>query len=88
MKRHKHFLSSLKYFLMHVHQIVFKYFKCLGLKISIRGKISVGGNSKKKRYNLALGTNSLGKKKLKISYANGLIKTTTGVLGLNILLFY
>jgi hypothetical protein len=87
-RRHRYFLSSLKYFLMYSYVKLFKYFNCLGLKISVRGKISVKGNSKKKRFRLGLGVNSISKKNLKINYSDGIVRTKTGVLGLNFTLFY
>ena len=70
----------------------FKLFKntflIKGLKIDVRGKVSAGGNSKKRHYLIKYGELSFSKKKNKISYAQNIARTPTGVLGLELLLVY
>jgi hypothetical protein len=48
----------------------------------------VGGNSKKRRYTIKLGSNSLTRKSIKFNYYKGIIRTPVGVLGFRLLLHY
>lgn len=68
--------------------IYFKFFNCLGFFLKIKGKISVGGNSKKRRYSIKVGKNSLSRKNIKFNYLKGLVRTPVGVLGFKVLLHY
>ena len=85
---HRKFLLQLnklfKLFLKHI----LLYFGCSGFKLVISGKISVTGNSKKRRYFLTVGSTSYTKKKLKLLYAQGTVRTLTGVLGIIFMLSY
>jgi hypothetical protein len=56
--------------------------------LKVRGKIGVGGNSKKKKYLIKLGKHSLTNKKLLFSVYRGKIRTLVGVMGFTISLFY
>lgn len=76
------FNKLLKYFFKHI----LIYFGCSGFKLAISGKISVTGNAKKRRYYLSVGATSFTKKYLKLQYAQGTIRTLTGVLGVVFLL--
>lgn len=63
-------------------------FKCCGFYLKIKGKIGVGGNSKKKRYLVRVGRHSLTTKNLKFNNHIGIIRTLVGTLGVKITLFY
>jgi len=87
-KKHKRFLYNLKVLLKSIIYIFFYKFKCLGLYIKIKGKIGVGGNSKKRKYIFKLGSFSFTKKSQKLSYIKDSIRTYSGVLGFESYLTY
>jgi ribosomal protein S3 len=62
--------------------------KTKGIKFEVSGKISVTGNSKKRRRIVKLGCYSLTHKKLKIDYLLDTIRTSTGVLGFRTFITY
>lgn len=70
----------------------FKIFKVIflieGIKIDVRGKLSAGGNSKKRHYLIKLGGVSFSKKNTKISFSQNIVPTVTGVLGVELVLLY
>ena len=87
-KNHKKFLLGLKY----VFFFFFKYFKnnlnILGLRFLIKGKIGLGGNSKKKSFFFKLGSFTLNKKKLKLMYNKENVNTLSGSLGFLFFIFF
>jgi hypothetical protein len=60
----------------------------MGFFFKVKGKIGLGGNSKKKRNIVKFGKYSLTQKSLKISYNQGVIRTYSGTLGFEIILAY
>lgn len=87
-RKHKKLLYLIKLFFTNYISLYLPFFKCLGFYFKIRGKIGVGGNSKKKRYLLRIGKNSLTTKQLKFNSHRGNIRTLVGILGFNLMLFY
>ncbi len=87
-KKHKKFLYNLRVLLKTITYVFFFKFKCLGLYIKIKGKIGVGGNSKKRKYLFKLGSFSFTKKSQKLVYAKDCIRTYSGVLGFETYLTY
>lgn len=87
-KKHKKFLYNLKVLLKSIAYIFFYKFKCLGLYIKIKGKIGVGGSSKKKIFTFKLGSFSFTKKSQKLIYTKDSIRTYSGVLGFESYLTY
>lgn len=63
-------------------------FKCLGFYFKIKGKVGVGGNSKKRKYLIKVGLNTLTSKKVKFNFNKGVVRTAVGVLGFKQLLYY
>lgn len=59
-----------------------------GMFFSLRGKISVTGDAKKRHVYVKYGKHSSTSKSLKISLAKSQIKTKTGVMGVNFNLFF
>ena len=59
-----------------------------GLKIKLKGKISSAGNSRKKSILYRVGQTSHSKLNLRILNENSTIVTFTGVMGLNVSIFY
>lgn len=66
----------------------FEILKFEGFFFYLSGKISGGGNSKKKNYAVKCGKYSLTNKMLKLKYIKGLIHTKTGVLGFKFMISY
>jgi hypothetical protein len=87
-KKHKRLLYLIKLFFNNYVLIYLPTFKCLGFYFKLRGKIGVGGNSKKKAYLIKIGNNSLTTKKLKVNFKGGNIRTLVGTLGFTLMLFF
>lgn len=87
-KNHKRFLYYLKLFISKSMRYYFELLKFEGFFFYLSGKISGGGNSKKKRYAIRCGKYSLTNKMLKLKYKKGLIHTKTGVLGYKFMISY
>ncbi len=87
-KNHKKFFVLLKY----VYFFFFKYlkffFKIKGLKFNVKGKISLGGNSKKKKQSFLLGNFSLTNKSTFINFNKTHVNTLSGVLGIFFFIFF
>ena len=87
-KTHRKFLYNLKIIFKSLATIFYSRFKCTGLFIRVKGKIGVGGNSKKRKFTYKLGSFSFTKKNQKLSYSKDSIRTYSGVLGIEIYLTY
>ena len=85
---HKKFFQFFKIFLIRYFSYFFFKYNCLGLKVNIAGKISGAGGSKKKKFYVYWGSNSLVTKNGKFLISNGQIRTLSGVLGINFILLY
>ena len=75
-------------FLKEFFPVFRRIFLVRGFKLDVRGKVSVAGNSKKRHYLIKYGELSFSKKNNKISYAQNIVRTPTGVLGLEFVLVY
>lgn len=87
-KVHRKFLRFLSVFFRRVHESTAPSLSHTGIKLTIKGKISVSGSAKKRTQHMAYGTRSLSRKSHSISYAQGIVRTPTGVLGLKCFIFY
>lgn len=87
-KNHKRFLYNLKVLLSFIFDAYSNIFNVLGIYIKIKGKIGLGGNSKKKKYNFKKGNFSFTKKDQKLNYNKDVIRTYSGVLGFEVYLTY
>lgn len=87
-KNHRRFLYYLKLFISKVMNYYFEILKFEGFFFYLSGKISGGGNSKKKNYAVKCGKYSLTNKMLKLKYIKGLLHTKTGVLGFKFMISY
>ncbi len=85
---HKKFFFLLNLYFRRIHSLNSPYLNYKGFKLTLRGKISSAGNSKKKIFKFSHGTCSLTKKNHKINYCHKIIRTYTGALGLKVFLFY
>jgi len=87
-KNHKKFLMFFKNILYFLFKYLNIFFKIKGFKFLLKGKIALGGNSKKKNFKLNLGSCSLTKKTSIINYNKDFIKTISGTLGYCIFIFF
>lgn len=87
-KNHRRFLYYLKLFITKSMHYFFNILKFEGFFFYLSGKISGGGNSKKKNYAIRSGKYSLTTKMLKLKFKKGLIHTKTGVLGYKFMISY
>lgn len=70
------------------HNLLFKQTNSKGIFFSLRGKISVTGNSKKRHIDVKSGVHSSTSKNLKISLTKSFIRTQTGVMGVTFSIFF
>lgn len=87
-RKHRRPLYALKLFFCNYLFIYFRSLKCLGFFIKIRGKIGVGGNSKRRRYVIRSGVNGFSKKSIRFVFYKGLVRTPVGVLGFKLALHF
>lgn len=86
-KNHRKLLVMLRY-IFKTSINLFYFFNILGILFRIKGKIGLGGNSKKRRTKLIFHKLKLNNKNIKLCYSNTIIRTDSGVLGVNFLLTY
>ena len=67
---------------------LFKQTNTSGIFFSLRGKISVTGDSKKRHVYVKYGKHSSSSKELKLSVSKSQIKTKTGVMGVVFSIFF
>ena len=85
---HKKFFQFFKIYLIRFFSLFFIKYNCLGFKLNVAGKISGAGGSKKKKFHVYWGANSLVTKRDKFLSSCGQIRTLSGVLGFNFVLLY
>ena len=78
----------LKFLVQHLFRFSFSDFQFKGLKLRLKGKISVGGNSRSRVLFYRIGDTSHSKADNKIAYHLNYVYTFTGVMGLKIWFFY
>lgn len=78
----------LKYYFEQYLVRIFPQMKIRGIKIKLKGKISVGGNSRKRTILYRIGLTSRSMVNLKVIHDFRTISTFTGVMGLQIWLFF
>lgn len=78
----------LKYLFHNYMTYTFRDLGIKGLKIRLKGKISVAGNSRKRTIFYKTGQTSFSRTSLRVVHEFATISTFTGVLGFNVWLFY
>ena len=78
----------LKYLMINHFYYVFNDLGIKGLKIRLKGKISVAGNSRKRSILYRVGQTSYSQVSLRVSHHKTTINTFTGVMGFQVWLFY
>jgi hypothetical protein len=87
-KFHKKIFLSIILFFNFFFKQIFYFFWFKGIVLKIKGKISQGGNSKKKRIYYQKGNYSWTNKSFKLYYDASIIRSYSGVLGLKCFLFF
>ena len=78
----------LKFLLQHLFRFSFPEFHFKGFKLRLKGKISVGGNSRSRVLFYRVGDTSHSKMSNRVAYDLSYINTFTGVLGFKLWFFY
>ena len=78
----------LKFLIQHLFRFKFSEFGFKGFKLRLKGKISVGGNSRSRVLFYRVGDTSHSKTANKVAYDLSYINTFTGVLGFKLWFFY
>ena len=87
LKQHKKFFLYLRK-IFYTVKYFFIFLGVRGVFFNVKGKISVTGNAKKRRFFFKFRESSLTKKTLKIENTFTEVRTVTGVLGLVFFLFF
>lgn len=86
--KHKKFLYFLKLLITYLFPIFYKFYGARGFYMDTRGKLSVAGDAKKRHYSIKQGVYSFSKISYKMEYTKEIIRTVTGVLGINLIITY
>lgn len=78
----------IRYIFLNFFNPIFKDLKIKGIKIKLKGKISVAGNSRKRTILFRSGKNSYSTVDLKVLYTSDTVETFTGVMGFQFWIFY
>jgi ribosomal protein S3 len=87
-KRHRKFVKILKMLFLDYESLFLIQNGIKGIKFDIRGKLGVIGSSKKRHLSFNIGVTSFSKKSHRLEYRQGLVNTSTGVLGVTIIIAY
>lgn len=87
-KNHKKLLVYLKFAFFFFFKYLKSFLNFKGIKFKMKGKISLGGNSKKKSFSFSLGQFSKTRKNLFFNYNKDSINTISGLLGYFIFIFF
>lgn len=86
--KYKAFFRFLKFLFNNLLLLIFKPLGVLGVKIKLKGKISVAGNARTRAIYYRVGNTSQAKIQNKILHTLNLVHTFTGVLGLQIWYYF
>lgn len=88
LRLHRRLLFSLRTMFKLLSRFIFFKFNCTGIFFKVKGKIGVGGNSKKRAFIIKYKKYSFSSKNQKLVYVKDSIHTYVGALGLEIYLSY
>ena len=88
LKLRKNLISLIKYSVKVLLINYLSYFSLLGFYFRVKGKISSSGSSKKRMLKFGIGKMSRNTKPLKIGISELNIKTSSGMIGINISILY
>lgn len=86
--RYRLIFRYIKFLLRYIFQPNFHLFDFRGVKLSLKGKISVAGNARTRTLFMRFGDTSHSKMDNKVAYDLSLVNTFTGVLGFKLLFYY
>ena len=86
--RYRVLFRYLKFLIQHLFRFSFPEFHFKGFKLRLKGKISVGGNSRSRVLFYRVGDTSHSKMANRVAYDLSYINTFTGVLGFKLWFFY
>ena len=75
----------IRFYLKKMYAIYKKYTPCQGIFLRVKGKIAVGGNSRKRSFIVKIGTFTFTSKKIKLEYTQFYLLTETGILGVKLI---
>ena len=87
-KNHRKFINIFSTTILKYNYIYLNTLKIKGFYFSVKGKISVAGNGKKKRSILKIGKVFKSTKFVKIEHKHSVVKTNFGALGVNMIIAY
>ena len=87
-KYHKKIFYLLKWFFSTYFYYFRASFNVLGIFMQVKGKISLGGNAKKKKLIMKEGLTSYTNKQLRLSSSFFQVRTSSGTLGISFAIFY
>ena len=87
-KLHKNIPYLLNIVFKQFSKKLFKQTQTLGMFFSMRGKISVSGDAKKRHVYVKYGKHSSSSKELRVSLSRSQVKTKTGVTGVAFGIFF
>jgi hypothetical protein len=86
--KHRSFFHYLKYVFKYFFTEIFDEVGIKGIKFRLKGKISVSGNARTRKINCIIGQTGMSTYENRILHSLELVKTFTGVMGLQIWLFF
>lgn len=86
--KHKKFLSVFKNITTNYSDFLIFGNDVGGFFLDVRGKVGVTGDAKKRNFYISIGKRSKTTKNSKYDYQNGVVRTTTGQLGITMIMYY
>ena len=86
--QHRNFFKFIMFLVESYVSSMFKSFNVTGFQFEVKGKISLGGNSRKKKLSLRIRNTFKSNLKVRSKYLFKPIKTISGALGLKIWIYY
>jgi hypothetical protein len=71
----------IRFYLKRLFLVYRRYTSCVGFYFRLKGKISVGGNSRKRSFIVKQGKRAFTTKNLKLNYTDFFLLSETGILG-------
>lgn len=86
--KHKKFLRTFKHIITTFSKQLMLKNRVKGFFLDVRGKVGVTGDAKKRNFYVSAGKRSKTTKKSRYDYQNGVVRTTTGQLGITFIMYY
>lgn len=86
--KHKKFLRVFKYIIATYSKTLMAKNHVKGFFLDVRGKVGVTGDAKKRNFYISAGKRSKTTKNSRYDYQSGVVRTTTGQLGITFIMYY